>query len=50
MTKWKRNRILKAEKIAVAKANKQSNDASYIGNIFNKIRNKIVKIIKKFRK
>jgi hypothetical protein len=47
MTEWKRNRILKAKKITVAKANKVSNKASYIGNIFNRIKNKITKIIKK---
>jgi predicted DNA-binding protein (UPF0278 family) len=49
MTEWKRNRILKAKKITAAKANKASSKASYIGNIFNKIRNKIAKIIKKLR-
>jgi hypothetical protein len=47
MTEWKRNRILKAKKITVAKANKANNKASYIGNIFNRIKNKITKIIKK---
>lgn len=49
MTEWKRNRLLKAKKITMAKANKASSKASYIGSIFNRIRNKIAKIIKKLR-
>jgi hypothetical protein len=48
MTRWQRNRLLKAEKMAVENANKESNDTSYISNVFNKIRNKIAKIIRKF--
>lgn len=50
MTRWKRNRLLKAEKMAVENANKESNDTSYIGNVFKEIRNKIAKIIRQFRK
>jgi hypothetical protein len=50
MTRWKRNRLLKAEKMAVEKADRESNKTSYIGNVFKKIRNKIAEIISKFRK
>ena len=46
MTRWQRNRLLKVEKMAVKNANKESNDISYIGNVFKEIRNKIAKIIK----
>lgn len=48
MTEWKRNRILKGEKIAAIKAMKKKNSTSYIGNILKKIQDKIVRIIKNF--
>jgi hypothetical protein len=50
MTRWKNNRLLKTEKMAVENASKESNDRSYVKNILKKIRNKIAKIISKFRK
>lgn len=50
MTRWKRNRVLKAEKMAVENADKETNDTNYIRNVFKKISNKIAEIIRKFRK
>lgn len=50
MTKWKRNKLIKAEKIAARAAVKENKGNNYIENVFKKIKNGFKKIINRFRK